>query len=58
MSKVKIKTPKEEWELKIYPIFVFELNDAGGLILWRRLVVWVKIAATLASHVLAIFVVA
>ena len=24
MLKVKIKTPKEEWKLKIYPIFVFE----------------------------------
>ena len=33
-------------------------TSAGGLILWRRLVVWVKIAATLASHILVIFIVA
>ena len=32
-SKVKIKTPKEEWKLKIYTFFIFELENSRTLIL-------------------------
>ena len=32
-SKVKIKTPKEEWKLKIYNVFIFELENSRTLIL-------------------------
>ena len=59
ISEVKIKTLKGEWKLKIYTFLIFELKNPRMLILWRRLVLWVKMAATLASHVLVvIFVVA
>ena len=40
-------------------LFFFELKNPRMLILWRRLVLWVKIAVTFASQVLlVIFVVA
>ena len=46
-------------ETKNIAYLIFELKNPRMLILWRRLVLWVKIAATLASHVLVvIFVVA
>ena len=38
--------------------FIFELKNPRMLILWRKLVVWVKITATLASCILVIFIVA
>ena len=46
-------------DTKNIPYFIFELKNARMLILWRRLVLWVKIAAALASYVLVVnFVVA
>ena len=34
--------------------FIFELKNPRMLILWRRLVLWLKMAATLVSHVLVL----
>ena len=46
-------------EIENIPYFIFELKNPWMLILWRRLVQWVKIAANLASYILVvIFVVA
>ena len=39
---------------KFIPYFIFELKNPKTLILCRRLVLGVKIAATLASHVLVV----
>ena len=39
-------------ENKNIPYFIFELKNPRTLILWRRLVLWEKIAATLARHVI------
>ena len=55
----KNENTKEIMETKSIPYFIFKLKNPRMLILWRRLVLWVKIAAALSSHLLVvIFVVA
>ena len=50
---------KRTMETKNILFFIFELQNPRILILWTRLILWLKMAATLASHVLVvIFVVA
>ena len=34
--------------------FILELKNPRTLILWRRLVLWLEMAATLGSHILVI----
>ena len=50
----KNQNTKRRMETKYILYFIFELKNPKTLILWRRLVLWVKIAATLASHVLVV----
>ena len=50
----KNQNTKRRMETKDILYFIFELKNPKTLILWRRLVLWVKIAATLASHVLVV----
>ena len=54
----KNQNTKRRVKTKNIPYFIFELKNPRTLILWRRLVLGVEIAATLASHVLIIFVIA
>ena len=55
----KNQNTKGRIETKNIQFFIYELKNPRMLIPWWRLVLWVKMAATLASHVLAvIFVVA
>ena len=48
---------KRRMETKNIPYFIFELKNPRMLILWRRLVLRVKIASTLAGHILVVIVV-
>ena len=50
----KNQNTKRKMETKNIHFFIFELKNLRTLSLWRRLVLWVKIAATLASHVLVV----
>ena len=50
----KNQNTKGKMETKNIHFFIFELKNLRTLSLWRRLVLWVKIAATLASHVLVV----
>ena len=52
--KSKNQNTKRRMEAKNIPYFIFELKNPRTLILWRALVLWVKIVATLASHVLVV----
>ena len=54
----KNKNTKRRIETKNIHFFIFELKNRRMLILWTRLVLWIKIAATLASHVLVVIFVA
>ena len=51
-SESENQNTKGRMETKNLPFFL--IKDAGGLNLWRRLVLWVKMAATLATHVLVV----
>ena len=61
-THVENQNTKRRMETKNIPYFWFWINDVGGLIerrlvlgfLWRRLVLWVKIPLTLASHILVV----
>ena len=53
-THVENQNTKRRMEPKNIPYFWFWINDVGGLILWRRLVLWVKIPLTLASHILVV----
>ena len=53
-THVENQNTKRRMEPKNIPYFWFWINDVGGLILWRRLVLWVKIPLTLASHTLVV----
>ena len=55
-TESKNQNTKRRMETKNIPYFIFELKNPRMLILWRRLVLWVKIAATLAGHVLVVIV--
>ena len=50
----KNQNVKRRIETKNIYFLIFELKIPRTLILWRRLVLWIKMAATLASHVLVI----
>ena len=52
--KSKNQNIKRRMETKNISYFTFELKNPTLLIQWRRLVLWVKIATTLASHVLVV----
>ena len=52
--KSKNQNTKRRMETKNVPYFIFELKNPRMLILWRRLVLCVNIAATLAYHVLVV----
>ena len=55
----KNQNTKRRMETKNIFYFIFELKNPRMVILWRRLVLWVKIAAALANQVLVvIFIVA
>ena len=52
--KSKNQNSKRRMETKNTHFFTFELKNSRMLILWWRLVLWEKIAATLGSHVLVV----
>ena len=50
----KNQNTKRTIKTKNKHFFIFVLKSPGTLILWRRLVLWLQMAATLASHVLVV----
>ena len=50
----KNQNTKRRMETKNMHFFIFELKNPRMLILWRRLVLWIKMAATLASDILVV----
>ena len=51
----KTQNTKRRMETKKIHYFIFELKNPRTLILWRRLFLWVMMAATLPIHVLVVF---
>ena len=53
-TEKKNQNTKRTMETKHIHFFIFESKTPRTLILWRWLVLWLKMAATLASHVLVV----